>query len=81
MVVSFYNREMGSFTVELLRDGKAIRRTEVQAGSDVEAANAWGPVKIPTGREPTSGQWVRVTQVVRTSWFILISSHEVHGYD
>jgi hypothetical protein len=67
---------MGSYTVEAVRDGKAIRRTEVQAGSDVEAANVWGPVKVPTGREPTSGEWLRVTQVSRTSWFQTESVNE-----
>lgn len=60
---------MGSYTVERVQDGKVISRIEVNAGSDVEAARMAGPVKIPTGREPTSGQWLRVTQVVRTSWF------------
>jgi predicted NUDIX family NTP pyrophosphohydrolase len=69
MIVSFYNRGMGRYEVEMMRDGKTIRRAEVRAGSDVEAANVWGSVIVPTGREPTSGEWLRVTQVSRTSWF------------
>lgn len=58
------------FTVEMMRDGKAVQRAEVQAGSDVEAAKVWGAVKVPLGREPTKGKWLRVTHQAsgRTSW-------------
>lgn len=65
-----YGRPM-KFQVELISDGRAVRRTEVQAGSDVEAAKTWGPVKDGLGREPTSGEVVRVTHIAsgRTSWF------------
>jgi hypothetical protein len=60
-----------NFTVEMTRDGKAVKRTEVQAGSDVEAAKAWGPVKAGLGREPPGGDFIRVTHQAsgRTSWF------------
>ncbi|TPM37070.1 hypothetical protein FJ964_30460 [Mesorhizobium sp. B2-3-2] len=59
------------FTVEMLRDGAALKRVDLSAGSDVEAAEVWGPVNIPRGREPASGEWIRVTQFEsgRTSWF------------
>ncbi|KRB22667.1 hypothetical protein ASE05_15900 [Mesorhizobium sp. Root172] len=58
------------YTVEMMRDGKAIRHAEVQASSDAEAAKTFGPVKDGLGREPMSGEWIRVTQAgVRTSWF------------
>jgi hypothetical protein len=60
---------MGNFQVEQMRDGVAVKRAEVQATSDVEAAKVWGPVKVPLGREPETGEWIRVTQVSRTSWF------------
>ncbi|TPN26638.1 hypothetical protein FKO01_25530 [Mesorhizobium sp. B2-3-3] len=62
---------MGNFKVEQMRDGVAVKRTDVQAGSDVEAAKTWGPVEAPLGREPIAGQWIRVTYVAsgRTSWF------------
>lgn len=62
---------MGKFTVETMRDGHAVKRTEVQAGSDVEAAKTRGPVTVPLGREPETGEWIRVThdQSGRTSWF------------
>lgn len=61
---------MGNFSVELIRDGRAVKRTEVQASSDVEAAKTWGPVKDGLGREP-AGEFVRVTHIAsgRTSWF------------
>lgn len=59
------------FKVEAMRDGHTVRRAEVDASSDVEAAKTWGPVNIPLGREPISGEWIRVTHEVsgRTSWF------------
>lgn len=62
---------MGNFKVEMMSDGKPVRRTEVQASSDVEAAKVWGPVKIPLGREKMAGEWIRVTHLAsgRTSWF------------
>jgi hypothetical protein len=37
-----YGRTMGSYTVELMRNGKAVKRADVKAGSDVEAAKTWG---------------------------------------
>ncbi|TPN03798.1 hypothetical protein FJ973_29585 [Mesorhizobium sp. B2-1-3] len=59
------------FSVEQMRDGTALKRVDLSAASDVEAAKAWGPVIVPQGREPTSGEWIRVTQYEsgRTSWF------------
>ncbi|RVD64097.1 hypothetical protein [Mesorhizobium sp. M7A.F.Ca.ET.027.03.2.1] len=62
---------MANFTVEMMRDGRAVKRAEVQAGSDVEAAKVWGQVKVPLGREAETGEWVRVTHLTsgRTSWF------------
>ncbi|TPJ76892.1 hypothetical protein FJ422_29740 [Mesorhizobium sp. B2-6-3] len=59
------------YTVETMRDGKAETRTDVQAGSMNEAAEMLGPVKAGLGREPTSGEWIRVTEFVsgRTNWF------------
>ncbi|MBZ9852782.1 hypothetical protein LB566_03165 [Mesorhizobium sp. CA13] len=59
------------YTVETMRDGKAVTRIDVQAGSMVEAAETLGPVKSGLDREPTSGEWVRVTEFVsgRTNWF------------
>jgi hypothetical protein len=60
------------FTVELMRDGRAVKRADVSAGSDVEAAKAWGPVKAGLGREPPRGDFIRVTHQAsgRTSWFL-----------
>jgi hypothetical protein len=65
---------MGNFKVEMMRDDVAMERVEVQAGSDVEAAKTSGPVTIPLGREPTAGEWLRVTHLAsgRTSWFQLV---------
>lgn len=62
---------MASYTVEWMREGKAVKRAEVQAGSDVEAAKTRGQVKDGLGREPISGEWIRVTHFAsgRTSWF------------
>ncbi|MER8615954.1 hypothetical protein NKG99_03735 [Mesorhizobium sp. M1409] len=62
---------MGIYTVELMKNGKAVKRTEAQ-GSDVEAAKVWGPVRIPLGPEPPEGEWIRVTHLAsgRTSWFL-----------
>lgn len=59
------------FTVEFMRDGRAIRRAEIQAGSDAEAAKFWGPVKDGLGREPKDIDFIRVTHLAsgRTSWF------------
>lgn len=72
-----YDRPMGSYSVEMMRDGKAVKRAEVQSGSDAEAAAIWGPVKDGLGREPTSGEWIRVTQAgVRSSWFRLAESRD-----
>ena len=67
---------MGNFKVETMRDGAAVARAEVQAGSDVEAAKSVGPVTIPSGREPAAGEWVRVTHISsgRTSWFRMVTS-------
>ncbi len=58
------------FSVELMRDGITLKRTEAQ-GSETEAAKVWGPVTAPNGREPTKGEWIRVTHFAsgRTSWF------------
>lgn len=62
---------MGNFKIEMMRDGVAVKRVEVQAGSDVDAAKTLGTVTIPRGREPTAGEWLRVTHLAsgRTSWF------------
>ncbi|MER8806014.1 hypothetical protein [Mesorhizobium australicum] len=61
------------FTVELMRDGVAVTRREVQAEAFDEAAATLGPINTGLGREPASGEWIRVTQVVsgRTNWFRL----------
>jgi D-serine deaminase-like pyridoxal phosphate-dependent protein len=62
---------MGDYTVELIRDGKAVERAEVQADDVVAAAKTWGPVTIPFGAEPDIGQWIRVTHPdgCTTTWF------------
>ncbi|TGV61131.1 hypothetical protein EN784_01655 [bacterium M00.F.Ca.ET.141.01.1.1] len=59
------------FTVETMRDGVAVNRTELQAETFDEAAATLGPVTAGLGREPASGDWTRVTQFVsgRTNWF------------
>jgi hypothetical protein len=59
------------FQVELIRDGKVLKRAEAQ-GSDAEAAKAWGPVKAGLGREPSGVDFIRVTHQAsgRTSWFL-----------
>ncbi|MBZ9719090.1 hypothetical protein LB519_14675 [Mesorhizobium sp. AD1-1] len=59
------------FTVETMRDGKALKRAEVQAETFDEAAATVGPFTAGSGREPASGEWIRVTQFVsgRTNWF------------
>jgi len=76
MVLSFrvmigYGRPMGSYTVELIRDGKTVRRAELHSGSMAEAAKTWGPLKDGLGREPTNQDFIRVTHFAsgRTSWF------------
>ncbi|RUU81292.1 hypothetical protein EOC06_08790 [Mesorhizobium sp. M7A.F.Ca.MR.362.00.0.0] len=58
------------FKVEQMRDGITLKRTEAQ-GSDLEAAQIWGPVTAPNGKEPIEGEWIRVTHLAsgRTSWF------------
>lgn len=53
---------MVNYTVEMMRDGKAVRRVEVQ-GSEAEAAKVWGPVTDGLGREPETGLWIRVTHI------------------
>ncbi|MER9937402.1 hypothetical protein [Mesorhizobium sp. M0088] len=60
-----------NFSAEKISDGRVVKRAEVQAGSDVEAAKVWGPVTIPLGPEPIEGEWIRVTHLAsgRTSWF------------
>ncbi len=61
---------MRNFTVELIRDGGAVKRAEVQAENAVEAAKMWGPVTIPFGDEPDIGEWIRVTHPNgTTNWF------------
>ncbi|MGY3330136.1 hypothetical protein ACVILI_003153 [Mesorhizobium sp. USDA 4775] len=61
---------MPSFTVELVRDGKAMNSAGVQAENAVEAAKTWGPVTIPFGDEPDMGEWIRVTHPDgTTNWF------------
>ncbi|RNJ41427.1 hypothetical protein B5V01_20985 [Mesorhizobium erdmanii] len=62
---------MLTFTVELIRDGKAVKRAECQAVNAVEAAKTWGPVTIPYGEEPEIGEWVRVRHPngSTTNWF------------
>lgn len=59
------------FTVETMRDGVAVKRTEVDAATFDEAAAAVQPVAAGLGREPRSGEWIKVTQYVsgRTNWF------------
>ncbi|MBZ9857478.1 hypothetical protein LB566_27200 [Mesorhizobium sp. CA13] len=59
------------FTVELMRDGKAVQRAEVQADNAVEAAKTWGAVTIPFAEEPQFGEWIRVTHPdgITTTWF------------
>lgn len=59
-----------NYAVELMRDGKAVKRAEVQ-GSELDAAKTWGPVTAPNGSEPIKGEWIRVTHLAsgRTSWF------------
>ncbi|TIT00158.1 MAG: hypothetical protein E5W88_01800 [Mesorhizobium sp.] len=59
------------FTVETMRDGVAVKRTDVQAETFDEAAGTLEPVTAGLGREPTSGEWIRVTQFVsgRSNWF------------
>ncbi|TPM41532.1 hypothetical protein [Mesorhizobium sp. B2-3-4] len=61
------------FTIETMRDGVALTLTDVQAESFDEAAATLGPVTDGLGREPKSGEWIRVTQFVsgRTNWFRL----------
>lgn len=63
---------MANYRIELMRDGKVVKRAEIQ-GSEADAAKIWGPVKDGLGREPTAGEFVRVTHVAsgRTSWFRL----------
>lgn len=58
------------FAVEMVKDGITLKRTEAQ-GSETEAAKVWGPVTIPFGPEPKTGEWIRVTHLAsgRTSWF------------
>lgn len=57
---------MGNFKVEIMRDGKAVRRADVQGGSDVYAAKTSGPVKNGLGREPETGEWIRITHFAKT---------------
>ncbi|RUW98535.1 MAG: hypothetical protein EOS71_00620 [Mesorhizobium sp.] len=59
------------FTVETMRDGVAVKRTDVQVETFDEAAATLGPVTAGLGRDPTSGEWIRVTQFVsgRSNWF------------
>jgi hypothetical protein len=61
------------FLVEWMRDGRAIKRAQVSAGSDAESAKVWGQVKAGLGREPIGGDFIRVTHQAsgRTSWFLL----------
>lgn len=55
------------FTVEMMRDGKAVQRAEVQAGSDVEAAKVGGPVKVPLGRSrPRANGYARQNATLTT---------------
>lgn len=65
---------MGNYTVEFIRDGKAVKNTEVQSDSMAEAAATWGPVKDGLGREPVDQDFIRVTHFAsgRTSWFKLL---------
>lgn len=65
---------MGNFKVETMRDGVAVQREEVQAGSDLAAAKGVGAVTVPLGPEPKAGNWVRVTHIAsgRTSWFQIV---------
>ena len=60
------------YTVELFRDAKVAKSLPVSAGSDAEAAATFGPVKDGLGREPKTGDWIRVTHDAsgRTSWFL-----------
>jgi hypothetical protein len=60
-----------NYTVELMRDGKVVTRVDLDASNEVEAAKIWGPVFIPFGQEPETGEWIRVTHLAsgRTSWF------------
>ncbi|MBZ9982531.1 MULTISPECIES: hypothetical protein [unclassified Mesorhizobium] len=62
---------MQGFIVELIRDGKAVERAEIQAENDVEAAKTRGPITIPYGEEPQTGEWIRVTHPdgITTTWF------------
>jgi hypothetical protein len=62
---------MGDYTVELIRDGKALQRAEVVGENVVEAATIWGPITIPFGEEPDTGEWIRVTHPdgCTTTWF------------
>ncbi|QKD16560.1 acyltransferase [Mesorhizobium sp. NZP2077] len=39
---------MGNLTVELLHDGDSMKRSDVQADSNIEAPKVWGPVKMPS---------------------------------
>ncbi|PBB24093.1 hypothetical protein CK228_24710 [Mesorhizobium sp. WSM4312] len=62
---------MQRFTVELICDGKAVKRAVILAENVVEAAKVWGPVTIPFGDEPDMGEWIRVTHPggSTTTWF------------
>ncbi|BCG83834.1 hypothetical protein [Mesorhizobium sp. 113-3-3] len=64
---------MQRFTVELVRDGKAVKRAAITAENVVEAAKIWGSVTIPFGDEPDMGEWIRVTHPddSTTAWFEL----------
>jgi hypothetical protein len=61
------------FIVETMRDGVALKRADVQAETFEESvATATAvPIEAGLGREPASGEWIRVTQFVsgRTNWF------------
>lgn len=62
---------MQTFAVELIRDGKTVKRAEVQAENAVVAGETWGPVTIPYREEPDIGEWIRVTHPDgnTTNWF------------
>lgn len=62
---------MRCFIVELMRDSEAVERAEVRAENVVEAAKTRGPITIPYGDEPQTGEWIRVTHPggIATTWF------------
>lgn len=65
---------MGKFYVDQILDGTALKRSVVEARSDLDAAKTAGSVTAPLGREPTVGLWVRVTHAASgwTSWFWIL---------